>query len=89
MTDLSTSDELKASGRIPGGCPVIHLDASPALEVGSHHIIGSTEDDSRNANFRASTQEFILLDERTQHFSVETHSTDLEAGVLGLHIPSF
>lgn len=36
MTDLSASDELKASGRVPSGCPVIHLDASPALEVGSH-----------------------------------------------------
>src|SRR5215213_129095 len=36
MTDLSTSEELKAAGRMPTGCPVIHLDASPPLEVGSH-----------------------------------------------------
>ena len=32
----STADHTDAPERVPGGCPVIHLDASPPLEVGSH-----------------------------------------------------
>ena len=36
MTDPVAGDPLDISARVPAGCPVIHLDASPPLEVGSH-----------------------------------------------------
>lgn len=36
MTTHAAADESKISGRVPGGCPVIHLDASPSLEAGRH-----------------------------------------------------
>ena len=36
MTDTAAVPEVPDLARVPAGCPVIHLDASPALEVGSH-----------------------------------------------------
>ncbi len=36
LTDPVAGDPLDISARVPAGCPVIHLDASPPLEVGSH-----------------------------------------------------
>ena len=36
MTDPVAGNPLDISARVPAGCPVIHLDASPPLEVGSH-----------------------------------------------------
>ena len=36
MTTPAAGDQTEISGRVPSGCPVIHLDASPPLAVGSH-----------------------------------------------------
>jgi len=36
MTETAAGPQVPAAARVPSGCPVIHLDASPALEVGSH-----------------------------------------------------
>ena len=36
MNDPVAGDSLDISARVPIGRPVIHLDASPPLEVGSH-----------------------------------------------------
>jgi cytochrome P450 len=36
MTSTAADDHTEVPERVPSGCPVIHLDASPALEVGSH-----------------------------------------------------
>ena len=36
MTSTAAGGGVEASERMTGGCPVIHLDASPPLEVGSH-----------------------------------------------------
>jgi cytochrome P450 len=36
MTDTAAAPARDVSGRVPTGCPVIHLDASPPLEAGSH-----------------------------------------------------
>jgi cytochrome P450 len=36
MTDTAVGQEIPVPARVPSGCPVIHLDASPPLEVGSH-----------------------------------------------------
>ena len=35
-TDPAPADRLDISARVPAGCPVIHLDASPPRELGSH-----------------------------------------------------
>jgi cytochrome P450 len=36
MTSTAEGDQREVSERATGGCPVMHLDASPPLEVGSH-----------------------------------------------------
>jgi cytochrome P450 len=36
MTSTATGDHTDVPERVPSGCPVIHLDASPPLAVGSH-----------------------------------------------------
>ena len=36
VTEPAASDQTEIAGRVPSGCPVIHLDASPPLEAGSH-----------------------------------------------------
>jgi cytochrome P450 len=36
VIEPAASDQPQIADRVPGGCPVIHLDASPPLEVGSH-----------------------------------------------------
>ena len=36
MTDLAAEGHDTALERVPSGCPVIHLDASPPLEIGQH-----------------------------------------------------
>jgi cytochrome P450 len=36
MTDTAAGQTSEISARVPSGCPVIHLDASPPLAVGSH-----------------------------------------------------
>jgi cytochrome P450 len=36
MTEPAAGDRSEISERVPSGCPVIHLDASPPLEAGSH-----------------------------------------------------
>ncbi len=36
VTEPAAGDPTETSDRVPSGCPVIHLDASPPKEVGSH-----------------------------------------------------
>jgi cytochrome P450 len=36
VTEPAPGDQTEIAGRVPSGCPVIHLDASPPLEAGSH-----------------------------------------------------
>ncbi len=36
MTEIASGHQSDVSDRVPTGCPVIHLDASPPLEAGSH-----------------------------------------------------
>ena len=36
MTDIAAGETSEIATRVPSGCPVIHLDASPPLAVGSH-----------------------------------------------------
>ena len=36
VTEPAAGDQTEIAERVPSGCPVIHLDASPPLEVGSH-----------------------------------------------------
>ena len=36
MTSTAAKGHLEVPDRVPSGCPVIHLDASPPLEAGSH-----------------------------------------------------
>src|SRR5688500_19295073 len=36
VTEPAADDQPHIADRVPSGCPVIHLDASPPLEVGSH-----------------------------------------------------
>jgi hypothetical protein len=69
MTSTATEDQADVPERVPSGCPVVHLDASPPLEVGSHwRTAGELRADHENAVAAA---------------DVDLHGAEAKGGVLG------